>query len=460
MEKTVNRDRLMLFAAGCLFFCAIERLIQIFTSRMITSPAYPGQFRIHLFLFLSLTILALAACFIRKRLILHCIVQSVVFLILEIDYFSNLLWLPARFVFALAVIALQVLNLERFKGKLGTVITRFGFLFICVFNALYTFISLIFRTEKTTLGGIFFRAAVLTVILASMINLLPGLKLFSKAKIWLLTASVIMFLITIPVMYSGSSIRSPFLKFLDSLVMIVLGLACVAFLIWSGKTHKGPHRISMISITAVFVISIILSVSYHVTLNTLKGKDIGVRQQRATNAYYSLFRQDLYNWGEISGTEDPVDTSILSGSVVTLDSDSIPVFFISGGMTSEVSGNTRIVFYDEENSVPYQVWGNMSGVSVRGYIRKDSGHEYPLIFCSGENGDVMYEMIYEIRGSELVLLAYEEDIYPYGTDEIIPPESRLDSYSWNGTQVGLSEYNRLRDEIIDGYTDIDWPAVD
>ena len=187
------------------------------------------------------------------------------------------------------------------------------------------------------------------------------------------------------------------------------------------------------------------------------------RQHKAEAAFLDIFEHEEYNWCQMQGIDDYVPVDYMAYSIVYLEDGELPVLFLRlpMGYPCNAAGPTRMVIYDEESEQCVQIWGEgANSFGIRGFIRQDEDHEYPLVFADGGRQDVAYEGIFEFRDNELVRIATKFDIYPYDSDLVSEyHEGHYDEYLWRDEPVNITEYYTQRGMILNGYQKIDWNFI-
>ena len=360
-----------------------------------------------------------------------------------------------RFFFYFLTSFVMILNARLFRGKIATVVTRFGWIALCLLYAgaiTYMFINkkeLFLNDAKL----VFYIAAVFMVLYTMAMTLIP-LKIFQgfvsklffvPALCWLYS----MFFASSSGVATGTAVR--LLAMVPTLNETVSCTAYCLYLSFIAK-HKRElksdfiNRRQLLALPVIVLIAVIFAGNYL----KLRNKDLGVRQNRADHTYRVLFYQnDDYNWYDIYGEKSLVKTRDLKNSIVLLSDDSLPVMFLSGGMVSEADGNTRMLIYDEESGNAKAVLGAWNGITIDGYCKADEYHKYPVIYCHGGHMGMLNELIYEFRDNKPFLVG-EAQINDL-------PESNVpNEYTWDGQQVTEEEFNSKRDQALKGLKEIEW----
>ena len=358
------------------------------------------------------------------------------------------------YVMGFLLLAVVILDIANIKNFVFVIVSR-----IIWFTAMITQFSIMFYQlffQEISATACLFYASWFYMTLFSMTQTVPFLELFSRSGMILGISSPFLMIIY-AFIQSDPIIEEPITKLLYRLPSIVIAITMMTYVMWIRKSNSHKHRFGVLIGALAMMIGVDFCLAYITVYLKAYEKDVGVHKMNAQTAFIDQLNQDEYNWMEITGDEEMVSTAQLKYSIVDLNDGSMPVMFLSGGMSYAASGDTRIVFYDEVKQKPYQVWGNHNSVGVVGYIPSDKEHEYPLIFCKGGRQDLDYEFIYEVRNHNLYLIAEMYDIWPHEVYEIGSDfKHQDDEYYWLGEKVSMIQYQTNRDSICNGYMDITW----
>ncbi len=351
----------------------------------------------------------------------------------------------------LIIVVLDIANVKAWAFMVASSAIWFTVMIAQAFIMLYQMLN----QEISTAVTIFY-AAWFYMVLFSMTQTVPFMKIFSPTGMILGVSSPIL-MASHTFLQSNLIAEEPLTIFLYRIPSFIMAITMLLYVIWIRKSESEQHRIDLFSGAIAILTGVCIGFGYIAVYRQAYDNDIGVRKLNAKAAYRDQLDQDEYNWMEIAGKEEMVSVSDLKYRIVDLNDGSMPVMFLSGGMTYEASGDTRIVFYDEEKQKPYQVWGNHNCIGVAGYIPADKDHDYPLIFCKGGRQGLDCEFIYEVRNQKLYLIAEMYDVWPHEIDENDPGFTpKTDEYYWLGEEVSMIQYQNTRDAISNGYVDIAW----
>ena len=349
-----------------------------------------------------------------------------------------------------------ILELIGVKSKPVKVASRVIWFSAFVIEIVITIISFCTQRNQEPFAPYAYNLAWVFMALFTMAETMDFLKHISKHAIFIGLAATVLLAI-----YSfwpaDSDIAEPLTKILKLVPGVIMIMTYLTYTLWLHKKENENTNPGILKCILVGVIGIMSGLLFYACYDKVYDKDSGVIRSNIREAYYEQLREDQYNWYEITGDVNMVSTLGLEYSMVDLGGDYLPVMFLRGGMISEASGNTRIVFYDEATNKPRQVWGNVNCVEVKGYVPCDEAHEYPLIVCEGGRQDVYQEYIFEVKNGELCLIAEKDDVWPFDTDETDPEgPSATDVYKWNGNEVSLDQYLTNREAALSGYQEINW----
>ena len=372
-------------------------------------------------------------------------------------------WSFFRMALCIVILGLLVLNIKMLRSKPIIVFTRICWLILWVVYAVAIVHMVIFRGDFG-FSAICLYIAFVTMLLFTLSQTMETLKVFSRVSSVILCIPALCFLLCMFFPVSTPVISSGVLWIVSKIPMMLVVISSVCFCLYLIRLNKeGTGKITkslnlcMIATVVTIVIAAVFSLVYH----GFYENDIGVRQEKARQVFYQqVLGQEEYNWGDVYGGEYYVSKDYMSYSIVQLSDDSMPVLFLSDKSVGAAAGTTRLVLYNEDTNSVKAVLGEGNCLYIRGYVKADESHEYPLIYFSGGRQDVCYEFIYELRGNELYLLGYSMDIFPYDSPEIDPFYSNAsEEYEWNGQTVTWEEFVQLRDQALIGYEEIVWKTV-
>ena len=349
-----------------------------------------------------------------------------------------------------------ILEFVGIKSKPVKVASRVIWFSVFVLEIVITIISFCTESPREPFAPYAYNLAWVFMALFTMAETMSILKHISKYAIFIGLAATVLLAI-----YSfwpnNSEIADPITKIMKLVPAVIMILTYLFYTLWLHKSESENVNPGFIKCVLIGVIGALCGALFYGCYEKVYAKDSGVIRYNIEQAFYELLREDQYNWYEITGDKSMVSTLGLEYSIVDLGGSYLPVMFLRGGMISEASGNTRIVFYDEATNRPHQVWGNVNCVEVKGYVPCDETQEYPLIVCEGGRQDVYHEYIFEVKNGELCLVAEKDDAWPFDTDETDPEGSSVnDTYQWNGNEVSMDQYLTNREAALSGYQDINW----
>ena len=442
----------ILSSAGFLFY-AICRFISMLQSGATEEVLLPVAF----------AIAALGILLAPRKEVLSFIWVVGLFLVEYMITRCDAEWSFFRAGLCVVVLGLLLLNMILRRVKPAIVITRFAWLILWAVYAVVIVHMIICRGDYG-FSAICLYIGFVTMLLFTMSQTLDALKVFSRVTTPILCIPVLCFLLCMFFPASSPAISSGALRIASKIPMLFVVVSSVFFCIYLVRLRKGEKgkdskaiKLGLIASAAVVVTAAIFSLVYH----GFYEKDIGVRQEKAKQAFYEqVLSQDEYNWGDVYDGEYYVSKDYMSYSIVQLSDDSMPVLFLSDTGVGAAAGTTRLVLYNEDANSVKAVLGEGNCLYIRGYVKADESHEYPLIYFSGGRQDVSCELIYELRGNELYLLGRSMDIFPYDSPEIDPFYSNAsEEYEWNGQTVTWEEFIQLRDQALTGYEEIVWQPV-
>lgn len=358
------------------------------------------------------------------------------------------------YVMAFLLLAVVILDIAKIKVRIFMLVSRVIWFTVMIAQFSIIFYQMFF--QEIGVSAFLFYGSWFYMTLFTMTQTVPFLERFSFSGTILGISSPILIIIY-TFIQNDLIVEEPKTKLLYRLPSIAIALTMMLYVIWIKKRESAQKKIDVLSGALAILIGADLCLTYVSVYLKAYNNDVGVHKLNAQTAFIDQLNQDEYNWMEITGNEEMVSTNQLKYSIVDLNDGSMPVMFLSGGMSYEAAGDTRIVFYDEDKEKPYQVWGNHNSVGVVGYIPSDKEHEYPLIFCKGGRQDLDYEFIYEVRNHNLYLVAEMYDVWPHEAAKIDPEfNHNADEYYWLGEEVSMIQYRNNRDEISNGYVDITW----